>query len=166
MGRRDRMEVAGEVQIDPRGRDQLALPRSGTAALHPEHRSQRRLAEREARRLAEPRETLRESDAGGGLAFARGGRRDRGDQHQSRRAVAPPRSVEQCRVELGDVVAVGSPLARANPERVRDFRDRPRGGCGQVDLRRHRRLRYRDRVRGGRCRAHSAQRPAARPTTR
>ena len=44
---RDRVEVAGEVEVDVLHRHHLRMPAAGGAALHAEARAERRLAERD-----------------------------------------------------------------------------------------------------------------------
>ena len=52
VGERDRGEVAGEVQVDVLHRHDLRVAAAGRAALHAEHRAQRRLAQADHRPLA------------------------------------------------------------------------------------------------------------------
>ena len=71
---RDRVEVAGEVQVDVFHRHDLRVTAACRAAFHPEHRPQRRLAQADHRLLADPVQRIAKSDGGGRLAFARGRR--------------------------------------------------------------------------------------------
>ena len=82
VSQRDRGEVAGEVQVDVFHRHDLRVAAAGGAALHAEHRPQRRLAQADQRLLADAVERVAQAHGGGGLAFARRRGRDRRDQHQ------------------------------------------------------------------------------------
>ena len=85
---RDGVEVAREVQVDVVHREHLRVAAASGAALHAEHRAERRLADAERDALADAAERLREADRGRRLAFAGGGRVDRGDEHEPCRARA------------------------------------------------------------------------------
>ena len=103
--RRDRREVAGEVQVDVGHRHDLAVAAAGRAALHAEHRSHRRLAQAGDRAVTQAVQRVGEADGGRGLALAGRGRGHRGHQHQpAERPVGERRQVGQ--VDLGLVVAV------------------------------------------------------------
>ena len=80
----DRVDVAGEVEVQVLHRDDLRVAAAGRAALDPEDRAERRLAQAEHRALADRAEALREADRGGRLALAGLRRRDRGDADQLR----------------------------------------------------------------------------------
>ena len=67
----DRVEVAGEVEVDVLHRHDLRVAAAGAAALHPEARAQRRLAQAQHRRLADAVERVGQADRSRGLAFAR-----------------------------------------------------------------------------------------------
>ena len=69
--RADGMEVAGEVQVDVLHGDDLRVTAASGAALHAEHRTERRLAKREHGLLAQTREGVGETDGRGGLALTR-----------------------------------------------------------------------------------------------
>ena len=84
VGRRDRGEVAREVEVDVLHRHDLREPAAGGAPLHAEAGPQGRLAQRDDGPLAEAVERLAEADGRGGLALARRRRRDRRDEHQRR----------------------------------------------------------------------------------
>ena len=86
----DRGEVAGEVQVDVGHRHDLAVAAAGRAALHPEHRAHRRLAQAGHRLLAQPVQRVGEADGGGGLALAGRRRRERRHQHQLARGAGRP----------------------------------------------------------------------------
>ncbi len=87
VGRGDGVEVAGEVQVDLVHRHHLRIAAAGRAALHAERWPQRWLAQADHRARADPVQRVAETDGGGGLALARRGRADAGDQHQ--RAIRP-----------------------------------------------------------------------------
>ena len=87
VGGADRVDVAGEVEVDLLHRHELRAPAAGAAALDPEHRAERRLAQAEQRALADPAERLDERDRGRRLALADLRRRHRRDgDRASRRA--------------------------------------------------------------------------------
>ena len=68
---RDRGEVAGEVEVDVLHRHHLRVAAAGRAALHAEHRAERRLAQADDRLLADAVERIAQADRRGRLAFAR-----------------------------------------------------------------------------------------------
>ena len=70
VGSGDRMEVAGEVQIDRFHRQHLAVAAAGGAALHAEDRAERRFAQRKNGVAADFLHALRERDARRCLAGA------------------------------------------------------------------------------------------------
>ena len=72
--RRDRVQVAGEVEVQVLHRDDLGVAAARGAALDAEHRAERRLADREHRLAAERAEPLRQRHRGRRLALARRGR--------------------------------------------------------------------------------------------
>ena len=78
----DRVEVAGEVQVDVGGRLHGRRAAARTAALATEQRAERGLAHREHGALADPCEPVREPDGGRGLALSGGCGRDRRDDHE------------------------------------------------------------------------------------
>ena len=57
--RADRVDVAGEVEVQVLHRHDLRVPAAGRAALDPEHRAERRLAQAQHRALADLAEALR-----------------------------------------------------------------------------------------------------------
>ena len=136
--RRDRREVAGEVQVDVGHRHDLAVAATGRAALHAEDRSHRRLAQAGDRTAAQPVQRVGEADRRGRLALAGRGRRQRGHQHQpAERPVGERRQVG--RVDLRLVVAVGHQVPLRDPEGLGGhLPDRAqRGGVGDLDVRQH-----------------------------
>ena len=81
VGRADRVEVAGEMQVDFVHRRHLRIAAARRAALQAEHRPQRRLAQRRHRALVQPAQRVGQSNAGSRLALARGRGRDRRHKH-------------------------------------------------------------------------------------
>ena len=71
VGERDGVEVAGEMEVDVLHRHDLRVAAAGRAALHAEHRPERRLAQADHRLLADLVERVAEADRGRGLALAR-----------------------------------------------------------------------------------------------
>ncbi len=125
VGRRDGVEVAGEVEVDVGLGHDARRTAAGGAALHAEGRTERRLAQRQADRLADLGQPLREADRGRGLALAGVGRGDRRDQHQpaGRRLVGP-----RLERDLGLVVAVELEVVAADSEPSRNLGDRLNAG--------------------------------------
>ena len=105
VGQLDGVEVAGEVEVDVLHRHDLGVAAAGRAALHAEARPQRRLAQADARLLADPVQAVAQADAGGGLAFAGRRGRDGRDQDQlaGRLVLQPAIQVQR---DLGLVLAV------------------------------------------------------------
>ena len=75
----DRVDVAGEVEVQVLHRHDLRVAAARGAALDPEDRPERGLAQAEHRLAADVAEALRERDRGRRLALAGLRRRDRGD---------------------------------------------------------------------------------------
>ena len=114
VGRGDRREVAGEVQVDVGHRHDLAVAASGRAALHAEDRAHRRLAEARDGAATQPVQRVGETDGRGGLALPGRGGRQRGHQDEpAQRPVRERRQVAQ--VDLGLVVAVWHQVRSAMP---------------------------------------------------
>ena len=88
VGLRDRIEVAGEMEVDVLHRDHLRVAAARGASLDAEHRAQRRLAQTDERLLADEIERIAQAYSRSGLALAGGRWRDRGDQDQL--AIGPP----------------------------------------------------------------------------
>src|SRR5690606_35922270 len=82
VGAGDRVEVAGEVEVEVLHWHDLGITAAGGAALHAERRAQRRLAQAHRRILADTVEAVGQADRSRGLAFAGRGRVDRGHQDQ------------------------------------------------------------------------------------
>ena len=88
VGRRDRREVTGEVEVDVGHRHHLGVAAPGGAALHPEHRTHAGLAQRRRGPDADVAQPVGEAHHRGGLALTGRGRRDGRDQHQPARRSA------------------------------------------------------------------------------
>ena len=82
VGRRDGVEVAGEVEVDVLHRHHLRVAAAGRAALHAEGGPERRFAQAQHRFLADLIQGIGQPDRGRRLAFAGRRRRDRRDQDQ------------------------------------------------------------------------------------
>ena len=108
---RDGMDVAGQVQVEILHRDDLAVAAAGRAALDAEGRSLRGLADDGHDALAQVRtQRLRNTDGGGGLAFAERGGGDGG--HVNVLAIlALGKAVKDFKFDLGLVRAKEFQLA-------------------------------------------------------
>src|SRR5690606_57194 len=82
VGRRDRVDVAGEMEVDVLHGDDLSVAASGGATLDTETRPQRRLAQRTDGLLADLVEPHAEPNVRGGLAFTGRSGCDGGAEHQ------------------------------------------------------------------------------------
>src|SRR5262249_43281211 len=108
---------------------------AGGAALHAERRSERGVAQTQPRPFANMVQRVGETHSGGGLALARGCRRDGGDQDQ-----LPVRAIlerlDEVHRELGLVVAIGLKAFRRDAELLaRNVHDRPLlGGLRDLDV--------------------------------
>ena len=83
VGRRDGMDVAGEVEVDVVGRDNLGAAATRAAALHSEVGPERGLAQGNRGLDAEQAKSLSEAHRAGGLPLARGCGGDGRDQDQA-----------------------------------------------------------------------------------
>ena len=97
------MKIAGEMQIDILHGDHLGIAAAGGAALDAEHRPQRRLPQGHDGILPDAAQAIGQTDGGGGLAFAGGGGRDGGHQHQ---LPVLPVGAQQRGVDLGLIFSV------------------------------------------------------------
>jgi hypothetical protein len=104
VGAGDRVQVAGEVEVDVVGRLHLGLAAAGAAALDAEHGAERGLAQAQRHAGADAPQPLGEADADGGLALAGGRGGDGGHEHQ---AAAGRGGVAIDRVDLGLAAAEG-----------------------------------------------------------
>ena len=124
VGGRDRVHVAGEVEVQILHRHDLRVAGAGGAALDAEDRAERGLADAEQRLLADRAHALRERDRGRRLALAGLGRRDRGDADDlAVGLVLEP--VEHRQADLGLVAR-----RRARPRRPRGRRPPRSPGSG------------------------------------
>ena len=131
--RGDRVEVAGEVEIDVFHRHDLGITAAGSTTLHAEARAERRLAQRAHRLLADVIECVGQAYGGRGLAFARGRRRNRGDENELAVFLAFQR-LDVVHRDLGLVVAIGLEILRVDAETFfGDIHDRPHL-CGLCDF--------------------------------
>ena len=99
---RDRVQIAGEVEVQVLHRDDLRVAAAGSASLDAEDRPERGLAQAEHGLLAEDAEPLGQRHGGRGLPLPRRCRRDRRDVDQLRvRPVREPiqhREIDLCLV--------------------------------------------------------------------
>jgi hypothetical protein len=115
VGKRDGVEVAGEMKVDVLHRHDLRITAACRAALHSEHRSERRLANADRRLLAEAVERVAQSNGSRCLPLA--GRRGTDARDENQPGVFP--SFERVQVlerNLRLVVAVGFQMLFANAE--------------------------------------------------
>ena len=126
---RNGVEVAREVEVDVLHGDDLRVAAARRAAFHPEHGSERRLADAERGVLADLAERLRHADRDRRLALARRRRIDSGHQHQAASRLATrQRAKPHLRLVLAvqlDLVVVESQFRcdvryRAQPRRLGD----------------------------------------------
>ena len=123
VGGADRVDVAGEVEVEVLHRHHLGEAAAGRAALHPEHRAERRLAQAEHRAAADVAEALGERDRGRRLALARLRRGHPGDADQlAVRPVGQP--VDRRQRDLALVAAVGLDLLGLEADPLADLVDR------------------------------------------
>ncbi len=115
----DGVDVAGEVQVEQLHRHDLAVPAARCAALDPERRPHRRLANRERCPLADVREPLAQSDGDGRLALAEWRRCDRRD-HDVLRTGTVGHRVDRPQVDLRGAGTVGLEQVERDPRRRRD----------------------------------------------
>ncbi len=125
--RRDRVEVAREVEVDVLHRHDLRVAAARSAALEPEAGAERRLAQRDRRLLPLPREGVREADARRRLALARRRRVDGGDKDElAVRAVLD--ALPRLRRDLRLVLAVELELVLLDAQLCGDLADRAHRG--------------------------------------
>ena len=105
VGGRDRVHVAGEVEVQVLHRHDLRVAGAGRAALDAEDRPERGLAQAEQRPLADRAHALRERDRRRRLALAGLGRRDRRDADDLAVGAAGE-PLEHAQIDLGLVLAV------------------------------------------------------------
>ena len=112
VGGGDGVEVAGQVQVHPLGRQDAGPPGAAGPALDAEGGAHGRLAQGENRLLSQASEPLRESDGRGGLALPERRRRDRSDDDVVR-ATRPTAAhvlagFQRPQVDLGHITAIGN----------------------------------------------------------
>ncbi len=117
VGRADRVDVAGEVEVDLLHRHHLCAPAAGATALEAEDRPERGLPQAEHRLLADRAEPLGERDRGRRLALPEPGRRHRRDRDDP--AVGHPgKPVDRGELDLGSVRAVREHLVGLESKRM------------------------------------------------
>ena len=119
----DRVDVAGEVEVHVLHGDDLRVAAAGRAALDPENRAERRLAQAEHGVLADVPEPLRQRDRGRRLALAGLRGRDRGDVDELAVGLVA-QAVEDGERDLGLVAAVRVVLVLGEAEGLGDLGDR------------------------------------------
>src|ERR1019366_1476928 len=87
VGKTDRTEVAGKMEVDVLHRNNLRVTAPSRAALHAKNRAERGLAQTNGSILANPVQRIAEANRGGRLAFSSRGRADR--RHENQLAVRP-----------------------------------------------------------------------------
>ncbi len=139
----DRVDVAGEVEVQVLHRHDLRVAAAGRAALDPEHGAERRLAQAEDGGAADVAEALRQRHRRRRLALAGLRRRDRGDVDQLR--VRPAREpLEDAEVDLRLVAPVRLDLVGQEPGGLGDLGDRAELRLlGDLERRRHLRGQFR-----------------------
>ena len=119
----DRVEVAGEVQVDVLHRHDLRVAAAGGAALDAKAGSKARLAQAHDRALADEIERVAEAHGRGRLAFARGRRRYGGHQNELR-ARTRRQTLHVVERDLRLVRTVVQELIAREAELRRDLADR------------------------------------------
>ena len=134
VGGGDRVEVAGEVQVEQLHRDHLAVAAAGGAALDAEGRAHRRLAQADGRLLADVLHRHAETDRRRGLALAERRRRDRGD-HDVLGLRSVGELVDRLEPDLGQLVAVRLEQMGPDAHLRGDLGERrKRAGAGDVEV--------------------------------
>ena len=152
VGRRDGVEVAGEVQVDLFHRDHLRQATAGRASLDAEAWPERRLTHGDRRFLADLAQGVGQADRRCGLAFARRGRVDRGDEDQFALTPALAGAFDELRVDLRDRLAIGDQRVGGDADALGDGGDRFRClRARDFDVGEHRQSS--STLRDGRCRA-------------
>ena len=136
VGGADRVDVAGQVEVEVLHRDDLAVAAAGGAALDPEDRPERRLADRHRRPLADPVQALGQADRGRRLALAERRRRDPGDHDVLAPRVGRLEPLDRRQGHLRLARSVLLDLVVAQAQVVGDVDDRPRGDrAGDLEVR-------------------------------
>jgi hypothetical protein len=116
----DRMEVAGEVQVDFIHRHNLRVPTPCGTTLHTEDRAEAWLADADYHLLAQPTERLTDADGHRALPLASWSGVDAGDEHQPTFGPAPR---DRLGAYLGLVPAVRENLLRTESHLSGNVRD-------------------------------------------
>ena len=135
VGGADRVQVAGEVQIDVFHRHHLRVASAGGASFDAEARTHARLTQAEHRLFADQVERIAEADRRRRLALAGRRRGDRGDEDQL--AVWPlAQRADVIERDFGFVPAIGRHRGVGDTELFRgDLADRAHcGGLGDLDV--------------------------------
>jgi hypothetical protein len=115
MGRRDRVEITGKVNIDLLHRNHLAVTSPRRSTLDPENRTERWFPQGEGGLLPDSGQGLGQSDRDRGLALPGGGGCDRGDQNQlSVPAILDP--LPEIERDLGLILSVVLQILYSNPK--------------------------------------------------
>ena len=122
MSRGNRVEIAGEMQVDIGHRRNLRIAAAGRAALGAETRSERWFAKRENRLASDQVERVGKPDRGCRLALACRGRVDRGDQNQF---AARRLSCWRGNIELGFEAAIRLDIIGIDAQPFRNLRNGP-----------------------------------------
>ncbi len=134
-GGADRMDVAGEVEVDLLHRKDLRPATAGGSSLDPHARPHGWLAEAEDRALAAAVERLRQPDRDRRLAFSGGCRADAG--HENEASGRGP-SIQRGEPHLGHPIAVRLYVILRQAELACDIRDRTQlDGTGDLDVAHH-----------------------------
>ena len=120
----DGVEISGEMEVHVFHRHDLRAPAPGSAALHPEIRTQRGLADAHGGPFADAVEPVTETHGGGGLALARGGGVDRGHEDELAGRLALHR-IDEILAHLGLVMAIGQQVIAGDAQFFTDLLNRP-----------------------------------------
>src|SRR6185369_7448773 len=120
---RDRVHVAGEVQIDIFHRRDLGMAAARPASLHAEHGAERGLADRHDRALAEAPEPVGQPDRRRRLSFARRGRRHRRHEDEGSVGTAAD-TIDDVPPDLRLVASVRLEVTAVQSKRLADRLDR------------------------------------------
>ena len=125
--RADGVKISRKVEVNVLHGHHLRISAARRAALHAEHGAERRLPQGDDRALAELAQAVRESHGGGGLALARRGWRDGGDENQLAVGFADE-IAQEIIVNLRLVFAVLLNVALVDFQRAGDIQNRLHGG--------------------------------------
>ena len=123
MGRRDGVEIAGEMQVDVLHGQDLGIAAAGSPTLHAEARPKGRFAQADHRLPARRADAVGEADRRRGLALPGRGGIDRGHENEfSGGLLAEAGNVLQIDFRLG--MAVGNEVLVGNAQFPADLQDR------------------------------------------